>query len=264
MKNFIKNYYKSKLNLNHADDDSVNKKIENQDYYDKFSKIYENKRGEGYHQMIDNLEISILNKYINPTDKVLEVGCGTGLILKEIDKKVSKAVGIDLSEGMLEKARNRGLEVYHAEASDMPFEDNSFDLVYSYKVLAHIEAIEKTLYEIKRVLKTDGIAILEFYNRNSLRTLIKKIKPSNIIAKNITDDSVYTRYDSLKEIRCYLPSSFDVLKVKGVRVVTPAFFIYDIPFVKDVFYRSEEFLKDTPFASFAGFIIVIAKNSDIK
>jgi len=263
MKNFIKSYYKNKLNLDSANS-SENKKIENQDYYDKFSKIYENKRGQGYHQMIDDLEISILNKYINPTDRVLEVGCGTGLILKEVDKKVSKAVGIDLSQGMLEKAKARGLEVYHAEASDMPFEDNSFDLVYSYKVLAHIEAIEKTLYEIKRVLKSDGIAILEFYNRHSLRTLIKKVKPSNIIAKNVTDDSVYTRYDSLKEIKCYLPNSFEISKVKGVRVVSPAFFIYDIPFVKDIFYKSEDFLKDTPLASFAGFIIVIVKNSDIK
>ncbi len=251
MKNFIKNYYKN----------SEISYVENQDYYDSFAQIYENKRGQGYHQMIDDLEIAILEKYLHKTDKVLELGCGTGLILKEIDKKVSKATGVDLSEKMLEKARERGLDVYQSEASEMPFEDNTFDLVYSYKVLAHIEAIEKTLHEIKRVLKPGGTAVLEFYNRNSVRTLIKKIKPSNIISKNITDNSVYTRYDSLKEIKYYLPKSFKLKAVKGIRIVTPAFFVYDLPVIKDIFYKSENILKDTPLAQFAGFLIVVAQNN---
>jgi len=251
MKNFIKNYYQNKKEY-----------IENQDYYDKFARIYENKRGKGYHKMIDELEISILSKYIHPTDKVLEVGCGTGLILKEIDKKVSHVVGIDLSSKMLEKAKERGLEVYQAEASDMPFDDNTFDLVYSYKVLAHVEAIEKTLSEIKRVLKPNGIAVLEFYNRNSLRSFIKKVKPSNIIAKNVTDDSVYTRYDNIKEIKSYLPRTFNLASIKGVRIITPAFFIHDIPIVKDFFYKGEDFLKDTIFASLAGFLIVVLENKE--
>jgi len=249
MKNFTKNSHKKSSDS-----------IDNQDYYDKFAKIYENKRGQGYHQMIDDMEISILNRYLNKTDKVLELGCGTGLILKEVNKSVSKAIGIDLSEKMLEKAKKRGLEVYHAEASNMPFEDNTFDLVYSYKVLAHIEAIEKTLHEIKRVLKPNGVAVLEFYNRNSLRTFIKKIKPSNIISKNITDDSVYTRYDTLKDIKCFLPRTFNVKTVKGVRIVTPAFFVYDLPIIKDIFYKSENLLKDTPLAQFAGFLIIVIEN----
>ncbi len=251
MKNFIKNYYKNK-EVSH---------IENQDYYDSFAQTYENKRGQGYHQMIDDLEISILENYLHKTDKVLELGCGTGLILKEIDKKVSKAIGVDLSEKMLEKAKNRGLEVYQAEASNMPFEDNTFDLVYSYKVLAHIEAIEKTLHEIKRVLKPNGIAVLEFYNRNSIRTLVKKIKPSNIISKNITDNSVYTRYDTLKEIKCFFPRAFNVKAIKGIRIVSPAFFIYDLPVIKDIFYKSENLLKDTPLAQFAGFLIIVVENN---
>jgi ubiquinone/menaquinone biosynthesis C-methylase UbiE len=211
--------------------------------------------------MIDDLELSILDKYLHKTDKILELGCGTGLILKEVNKKVSKAIGIDLSQKMLEKAKKRGLEVYHAEASNMPFEDNSFDLVYSYKVLAHIEAIEKTLHEIKRVLKPNGIAVLEFYNRNSLRTIIKKIKPSNIISKNITDDSVYTRYDTLKEIKYYLPKEFEIKAIKGIRIITPAFFVYDLPVIKDIFYKSESLLKDTPLAQFGGFIIIIIENN---
>jgi len=259
MKNFIRSYYENKKNQGQK---IFLEKVENQDYYDKFAQIYENKRGQGYHKMIDELEISILNKYLNPTDKVLEVGCGTGLILKEVDKKVSKAIGIDLSKKMLKKAENRGLEVYHSDASSMPFADNYFDVVYSYKVLAHVEAIEKTLEEIKRVLKPNGVAILEFYNRNSLRTFIKKIKPSNIIDKNITDDSVYTRYDSLREIKCYFPRSFKLIGVKGVRIITPAFFIHDIPLVKNVFYKGEDLLKDSILANFAGFLIVIVKKDE--
>ena len=246
MKNFIKNYY----DLN---------KIDTKTYYDEFSKIYEAKRDRGYHKMIDNLEVSILSKYLNKTDIVLEVGCGTGLLLKEVDKLVSKAIGIDLSDKMLEKAKERGLEVYQAEASNLPFGDNYFDVVYSYKVLAHIEAVEKTLQEINRVLKPGGFAVLEFYNRNSLRTLLKKIKPKNIISGSITDESVYTRYDTLKEIRYYLPKSLKIKAVKGIRIITPAFFVYNIPVVKDIFYNSEFLLKDTVFSKLGGFLVVIAQ-----
>jgi len=244
MKNYIKDYYK---------------KIDTEKYYDEFSKIYENKRKKGYHKMLDDFELAILSEFLNKTDKVLEIGCGTGLILKETDKLVSRAVGIDISSKMLEKAKQRGLEVYKAEASLLPFNDNYFDVVYSFKVLSHIEAIEKTIHEINRVLKPGGIAVLEFYNRNSMRTFLKKVKPGNVISGNITDNSVYTRYDTLKEIKYYMPGSLKIVKIKGIRVITPAFFVHNIPFVKDFFYKTEFFLKDTPLSRFAGFLVVIAE-----
>ena len=100
--------------------------------------------------VIDDLEFDLLREYARDAD-VLEVGCGTGLILEKAAEVASRAVGVDISDGMLEQARERGLEVAQADASEsLPFEDESFDLVYSFKVLAHIEDIDAALQEMAR------------------------------------------------------------------------------------------------------------------
>ena len=93
-----------------------------------------------------------------------------------------RAVGIDLSPGMLRKARARGLDVVHGSVTDLPFGDGEFDLAYSFKVLAHVERIERALGEMARVVRPGGHVIAEFYNPWSLRGLIKRLKPATQIS----------------------------------------------------------------------------------
>ena len=73
-------------------------------------------------------------------------------------------VGIDLSEGMLERARARGLCVQQARAEALPFEDESFDMICSFKVLAHVQEMRNAAMEMVRVLKPGGSSLLDFYN----------------------------------------------------------------------------------------------------
>ena len=107
-------------------------------YYDAFAARYEARRGGrvpgGYHDMLDDLEIGFLRPF-GTEREVLEVGCGTGLLLERIAGFASRAVGIDLSPGMLEHARSRGLDVAEGSATDLPFDDSSFDVALS---LIHI------------------------------------------------------------------------------------------------------------------------------
>src|ERR1051326_5452733 len=83
-------------------------------YYDEFSHRYEAKRGGrdpgGYHDLVDDLEIDLVARY-GASHDVLEVGCGTGLLLERIAAFAKTARGVDLSPGMLAKARERGLDV---------------------------------------------------------------------------------------------------------------------------------------------------------
>ncbi|MEM9491608.1 MAG: class I SAM-dependent methyltransferase, partial [Myxococcota bacterium] len=54
--------------------------LDNRTYYDDFAGWYERQRGHGYHQLIDDLEVDVLARY-GRGGRILEVGCGTGLIL---------------------------------------------------------------------------------------------------------------------------------------------------------------------------------------
>ncbi len=235
---------------------------DNQSYYDEFSKTYERERHDGYHALIDHLEVSLVSKYLQPHMRVLEAGCGTGLILRSLKEKAAHAVGFDLSHGMLRKAKERNLQVVQANALSVPFASESFDIVCSFKVLAHVNPIQTAMEELVRVLKPGGWLITEFYNPYSLRGLIKKLKKPTAISDQTHDESVYTRYDTLEEIRSYLPSSMDIKTCRGVRIFTPFSQIHRWPVVGPMFRFLETHAADVPgLRRLGGFFIVVSQKS---
>jgi ubiquinone/menaquinone biosynthesis C-methylase UbiE len=236
----------------------VQQRRPNQDYYDEFAAGYEKRRHHGYHALIDRLEIAATLPYASGA-RVLEAGCGTGLILKAVAPLASAAVGIDLSTGMLQKARARGLSVVHGSVTDLPFGDGEFDLAYSFKVLAHVERIERAMGELARVVRPGGHVIAEFYNPWSLRGLIKRLKPPTRISTATTDDAVYTRYDSLPAVRKLLPPSLHIVDVRGVRIFTPFSAVHDLPLVGHAFAAAEARAASAPLLRhLGGFMIVTA------
>src|SRR5512142_1404585 len=146
----------------------------NREYYDSFSERYEAHRGTndpgGYHELLDHLEAEFVERFGRDRD-VLEVGCGTGLILSRIATFTRSARGVDLSPGMLEKARARGLDVLEGSATELPFPDEQFDVTCSFKVLAHVPDISRALAEMARVTRPHGTIVAEFYNPHSIRGL---------------------------------------------------------------------------------------------
>src|ERR1044071_6825470 len=110
-------------------------------YYDDFAGWFENERHLPYHRMLDDLEVELVERYA-AGKSVLEVGCGTGLILHRTAQFARRATGIDLSGAMLARAQQRGLDVLQASATDLPLATASVDVAYSFQVLAHIPDIE--------------------------------------------------------------------------------------------------------------------------
>jgi phosphatidylethanolamine/phosphatidyl-N-methylethanolamine N-methyltransferase len=103
---------------------------------------------------------------IQPGDRVLEVGVGTGLNLP-LYPKTCKVTGIDLSEEMLRKATQRvqeygitnvTLEVM--DASKLTFPDDSFDRVIATYVISAVPDPVKTLLEMRRVCKPSGHLVI--------------------------------------------------------------------------------------------------------
>lgn len=93
--------------------------------------------------------------------KILEIGCGCGETSVYFAKCGANVVATDISQGMVDLAfrvadfNNVTIEGQSCSADALPFEDNSFDIVYAANVLHHVD-IDKTLKEIKRVLKSNS------------------------------------------------------------------------------------------------------------
>jgi ubiquinone/menaquinone biosynthesis C-methylase UbiE len=229
-------------------------------YYDDFSESYERGRGYGYHQMIDELEVQVTAPYARGA-RVLELGCGTGLILARVAETAEKAVGIDLSEGMAQQARDRGLDVHIGSVCDLPFEDDEFDLTYSFKVLAHVPDIDAALREAARVTRPGGHLLLEFYNPWSLRYLAKKIAGPQPIGDDRTEADILTRWDSPMAIPKLLPPNVDLVDYYGVRVLTPVAAAHRIPWVARGLSRAELLAARSPLRYFGGFLVAVLRKS---
>jgi ubiquinone/menaquinone biosynthesis C-methylase UbiE len=230
-----------------------------QGYYDRFSASYERERHHGYHRLIDELELELVRRYGAGRD-ILEAGCGTGLLLAEAARMGRSALGLDLSAGMLARARERGLSVVQASLTQVPLPDSAVDLVYSMKVLAHVPPIREAIAELARVTRPGGHLLLEFYNPRSLRFLAKWVGGAAPIAEGTTDRDVYTRYDTLAVAKSYLPPEVEFVGVRGVRVVTPASQVFRVPVLAPFFARAERFACDLPWLrNLGGFLIVVAR-----
>lgn len=227
-------------------------------YYDDFSSSYEDARGSGYHPMIDDLEVQLATPYARGA-RVLELGCGTGLVLSRIADVAKEAIGVDLSEKMAQRARERGLQVLEASLCDLPFADDEFDFTYSFKVLAHVADIAGALREATRVTRPGGHLLLEFYNPWSLRYLAKKIAGPRPISDSRTEADVFTRWDSPLAIRKLLPADVKLIDYYGVRVLTPFAAVHRVPGVGRALRRAERLAARSPFRYFGGFLIAIVR-----
>jgi ubiquinone/menaquinone biosynthesis C-methylase UbiE len=227
-------------------------------YYDDFSGGYENERGAGYHGLLDDLEMQVVAP-LAAGRRVLEVGCGTGLILGRLAQRATLARGVDFSPGMLRAARARGLDVVLGSATQLPFADASFDLVCSFKVLAHVPGIAQAMTEIARVTKPGGQMVLEFYNPWSLRYLAKRIAGPQPISDGRTEADMFTRWDSPLAVRALMPRGVELEAFRGVRVLTPAAFVHKLPLLRHAFAIGEQRAMTSPLRYFGGFLIAIAR-----
>ena len=104
---------------------------------------------------------------------ILDVGCGTGVLLKTIinELRSNQYYGLDFSEQMLDntvlnKMESERVELLRGSAFELPFKDNSLDVLVSTRFIHQYsdELKMDLIEEFRRVLKRDGIAIIEFYS----------------------------------------------------------------------------------------------------
>ncbi|MCR5701295.1 MAG: methyltransferase domain-containing protein [Lachnospiraceae bacterium] len=153
---------------------------------------------------------------IEQNTKVLEIGCGSGALWKENIEKIPSDVDIilnDISEGMLRDTRreltkyigtdtddevlctknNTSFSFHAFNCVDIPYDDESFDIVIANHLLFYCDDIEKVLSEVRRVLKSGGTFICSTYgaaHMKEITELVNKFNSSIILSA----DKLYERF----------------------------------------------------------------------
>ena len=114
----------------------------------------------GRRRIISSLVEKIRATLNNPNPRILDVGCGTGANLKML-ANYGQAEGVDISPQAVEFCRERGLDTVKLGAAEqLPYENDSFELVTALDVIEHLDDDVAGLREIRRVLRRDGRVLL--------------------------------------------------------------------------------------------------------
>lgn len=108
-------------------------------------------------ESIRKYELERVLPYFEKGKKMLEIGAGAGWQAKTLQEKGFDIEGIDLKESNLVKERIWPVIDY--DGKNIPFPDETFDIIFSSNVLEHIPHVAEFQSEIKRVLKKDGIVV---------------------------------------------------------------------------------------------------------
>ena len=156
---------------------TLNQEIYNKNYSGSECDFKTNNK---YDKELINIRLNYLNNY-SKNKVVADLCCGTGSYLKVIKNQVKHIFGIDFSSNMLNllkaslnKNDLKKVTLLEEDVGKISLKNKSIDFLFAYTSLYHIPHQNKVLKEISRVLKKDGICVLEFGNINSLNTIVSE------------------------------------------------------------------------------------------
>lgn len=147
-----------------------------------YSKTYEWAHSECYNFFEHLLIRKILNKNSPKGKFAVDIGCGPGLVLKEMCNVYNHCIGVDISREILKCARNSlkvkdkpNIDLLCADIEYMPFKSGTFDIATMYSVLHHLPNLNGSLKEVNRMMNSKSTLIL-FHepNENHLRRVSEK------------------------------------------------------------------------------------------
>ena len=150
---------------------------------------------------------------IKPDDIVLDVGCGGGINLNRMSKKAKMVYGVDFSIESVKLSRevNRQeihdgkVKVIEGNVANLPFEDDTFDIVTAFETVYFWPDIEKCFGEVKRVLKPGGTFLIGMESNGS-DNLIMKLSEKLIDMTVYNDEQIteFLKNNGYSQITVYL------------------------------------------------------------
>jgi ubiquinone/menaquinone biosynthesis C-methylase UbiE len=145
--------------------------------YNSSSIIY-NKRY--FEEQKNKYEYALKQLKLKPSDKILDVGCGSGLLFDFFNSKVEMIVGVDISDKLLKKAKNqktkKNVHLILTDVDHLPIKNNYFDIIFVFTILQNMPNPVNTLKEIKVKAKNTGKIIItgmkKVYSLKNFREMI--------------------------------------------------------------------------------------------
>lgn len=158
-------------------------KIELKYRYDSTAYLYDRR-----YRDIQRFKFHLLQEHLKGADSILDVGCGTGLSLEEFSGLKKLVVGIDFSGKMLEEARKRFASMFLvlSDADYLPFQKETFDVVFSLTLIQNMPDPGRTVREMARVTRREGKVIVtglgKKYSAEQLQTWFESanLKPIKV------------------------------------------------------------------------------------
>jgi 2-polyprenyl-3-methyl-5-hydroxy-6-metoxy-1,4-benzoquinol methylase len=123
-----------------------------------------------------NKYIDLFVKYGKPNGRLFDIGAATGFFLKIAQKRGYEVSGVEMSNHAAGMARGAGLDVNSGDLMSLSLKEGSFDVVTMLDVLEHLTEPFSELLETKRILKTNGLLVVNAPNGQSLLAKILKTK----------------------------------------------------------------------------------------
>jgi ubiquinone/menaquinone biosynthesis C-methylase UbiE len=180
---------------------------ETQKIYDRFGAKYHAKRlnpsTSFWNRCIEIPAMTSILKKIVIGKKVLDMGCGSGLMTKKISKWKVNVTGLDISKTMIEIARkeNPGINFIHADARSTPFEPSGFDIISSSLMIHYFKDLDGVFKEVSRILLSGGSFVFSFHHPFNEIIECKNIKDAyKFNLKNYFEPFKY-EWDMMKEMK---------------------------------------------------------------
>lgn len=157
------------------------------------------------HYRLEIIRAMIEMASIKPGDRVVEIGCGTGLVLKELLKITKPVYGTDISAEMLGRAKKylgneqSNVILMENDILKLSLEKDYFDKIISMEVLRYINDVPKALRNVRNIMKEDAVFVFTMTNFFSfslfpikyyLRKLFRAKKEEELIHYFATEGSI--------------------------------------------------------------------------
>lgn len=197
-------------------------------FWDKLARGYDNQVKKRYEKTYhDTIEMS--RKYLDPNYIVLDFACGTGITTIELSENVKKIYAIDISEKMIEVAKQKAIsknitnvEFMITDLFDPHLNDTKYNVVLAFNILYFVDDIDKVLIRIKELLLPSGLFISAtdcLGEKRSFLTAVNLLVSKLGLIPSIKKYSITGLEESIKR------NEFKIIETKNLYDNPPNYFI---------------------------------------